>query len=116
MSHNLVLTCRALPRLEDDARLVSMVQNLDKRYTGEDYSATKTAGRVLPTEVEGLRVSVMELSRPALLSSLISALFSWRILSMKGFSQAYILISLMELISSDILATLLSITPTNFSR
>ena len=54
MSHNLVLTCRALPRLEDDARLVSMVQNLDKRYTGEDYSATKTAGRVMPGEVEGL--------------------------------------------------------------
>ena len=54
LSHNLVLTCRALPVLEDDARLVSMVQNLDKRYTGEDYSANKTAGRVLPTEVEGL--------------------------------------------------------------
>ena len=54
LSHNLVLTCRALPRLEDDARLVSMVQNLDKRYTGEDYSATKTAGRVMPGEVEGL--------------------------------------------------------------
>ena len=30
LSHNLVLTCRALPVLEDDARLVSMVQNLDK--------------------------------------------------------------------------------------
>jgi len=57
LSHNLVLTCRALPVLEDDARLVSMVQNLDKRYTGEDYSATKTAGRVLPTEVEGLSKS-----------------------------------------------------------
>ena len=72
LSHNLVLTCRALPVLEDDARLVSMVQNLDKvepslgtilvtlhlaflqRYTGEDYSSTKTAGRVLPNEVDGL--------------------------------------------------------------
>ena len=70
LSHNLVLTCRALPVLEDDARLVSMVQNLDKvelglailvtlhltlqRYTGEDYSSTKTAGRVLPSEVDGL--------------------------------------------------------------
>ena len=31
LSHNLVLTCRALPALEDDTRLVNMVQNLDKR-------------------------------------------------------------------------------------
>ena len=31
LSHNLVLTCRALPVLEDDTRLVNMVQNLDKR-------------------------------------------------------------------------------------
>ena len=31
LSHNLVLTCRALPVLEDDTRLVSLVQNLDKR-------------------------------------------------------------------------------------
>ena len=31
LSHNLVLTCRVLPVLEDDSRLVTMVQNLDKR-------------------------------------------------------------------------------------
>merc|ERR1712083_1143706 len=54
LSHNLVLTCRALPVLEDDTRLVNMVQNLDKRYTGEDYSANKTAGRVMPNEIDPL--------------------------------------------------------------
>ena len=32
LSHNLVLTCRALPVLEEDTRLVNLVQNLDKRY------------------------------------------------------------------------------------
>ena len=32
LSHNLVLTCRALPALEEDTRLVKLVQNLDKRY------------------------------------------------------------------------------------
>ena len=31
LSHNLVLTCRALPVLEDDTRLVKLVQNLDQR-------------------------------------------------------------------------------------
>jgi len=54
LSHNLVLTCRALPVLEDDTRLVSLVQNLDKRYTGEDYGSSKTAGRVMPQEVAEL--------------------------------------------------------------
>jgi len=54
LSHNLVLTCRALPVLEEDSRLVNLVQNLDKRYTGEDYGASKTAGRVMPQEVDGL--------------------------------------------------------------
>ena len=38
LSHNLVLTCRALPVLEDDARLVSMVQNLDKVELGLDHN------------------------------------------------------------------------------
>lgn len=54
LSHNLVLTCRALPVLEEDTRLVNLVQNLDKRYTGEDYGANKTAGRVMPQEVDQL--------------------------------------------------------------
>jgi len=54
LSHNLVLTCRALPVLEDDTRLVNLVQNLDKRYTGEDYGSTKSTDRVLPQEVDQL--------------------------------------------------------------
>merc|ERR1719369_2291628 len=54
LSHNLVLTCRALPVLEEDARLVNLVQNLDKRYTGEDYGSSKTTGRVLAQDIEQL--------------------------------------------------------------
>ena len=53
LSRDLVLTCRALPVLEDDTRLVNMITNLDKRYTGDDYS-NKTVGRVMPGEIEGL--------------------------------------------------------------
>ena len=41
----LLLFFRALPVLEEDSRLVSLVQNLDKRYTGEDYSAAKSGER-----------------------------------------------------------------------
>jgi len=54
LSHNLVLTCRALPVLEDDSRLVNLVTNLDKRYTGEDYGNTKSGGRVMPQEIDSL--------------------------------------------------------------
>ena len=32
LSHGLVLTCRALPALEDDARLVGLIHSLDKRW------------------------------------------------------------------------------------
>jgi len=51
LSHNLVLTCRALPALEEDRRLVSLLQNMDKRYTGEDFGANKSGDRVTPDQV-----------------------------------------------------------------
>jgi len=54
LSHSLVRTCRALPHLEEDHRLVGLVHNLDKRYTGEDYGNGKTGERVLPNQVEPL--------------------------------------------------------------
>ena len=65
-------------------------------------------------EVDGLRTNIIEPNRPDFLISFISSPFMVRILSRKGFSQPDILISLMELISSDILATLRSITWTTF--
>ena len=61
-----------------------------------------------------LNVKLIEPNRPDFLISFISSPFMPSILSRKGFSQAYILISLMELISSDIFATLRSITWTTF--
>jgi hypothetical protein len=42
-----LLLHRALPVLEEDNRLVSLVQNLDKRYTGEDYSSAKNGDRLV---------------------------------------------------------------------
>ena len=54
LNHNLVLTCRALPVLEEDKRLVGLLNNLDKRYTGEDFGSNKTGERILPHMVAGL--------------------------------------------------------------
>eukprot|EP00088_Acartia_fossae_P054307 TRINITY_DN6222_c0_g1_i12.p1 TRINITY_DN6222_c0_g1~~TRINITY_DN6222_c0_g1_i12.p1 ORF type:complete len:579 (+),score=140.39 TRINITY_DN6222_c0_g1_i12:186-1739(+) len=51
LSHNLVLTCRALPVLEEDRRLANMLQNMDKRYTGEDFGGNKSGDRVTPEQV-----------------------------------------------------------------
>ena len=65
-------------------------------------------------EVEGLKVKVTDVSNPDFLSSFISSPFKLIIFFRKGFSQAYILISLMALISSEVLVTLLSMTLTTF--
>lgn len=54
LSHNLVLTCRALPVLEEDKRLVNLLQNMDKRYTGEDFGSNKNGDRVTPQMIPNL--------------------------------------------------------------
>merc|ERR1719187_2316192 len=40
LSQALAQTQRALPQLEDDERLLRLLRDLDKRYTGADYSST----------------------------------------------------------------------------
>jgi len=70
LSHNLVLTCRALPVLEEDKRLVNLLQNMDKRYTGEDFGSNKSGDRVAPAQVPKLA----ETHFPACMKSLQGAL------------------------------------------
>ncbi|KAK8736904.1 hypothetical protein OTU49_004714 [Cherax quadricarinatus] len=41
LSHALAITYRALPQLEDDERLMKLLQDFDKRYTGNDYTQKK---------------------------------------------------------------------------
>ncbi|XP_066987371.1 DNA primase large subunit [Macrobrachium rosenbergii] len=41
LSQALAQTNRALPQLDDDERLVRMLQDFDKRYTGSDYTEKK---------------------------------------------------------------------------
>ncbi|XP_046357002.2 DNA primase large subunit-like [Haliotis rufescens] len=42
LSHALAVTCRALPHLEEDDRLLPMLCGLSKRYLGQDYNNKKT--------------------------------------------------------------------------
>ena len=37
-------TCRSLPQVEDDDRLMRHLQDFDKRYTGNDYNNQKKSG------------------------------------------------------------------------
>ena len=65
--------------------------------------------------MEGETVRVMDINMDGLNSSLISWLLISRILERKDSSQAYILISLIELMISFMLDTLLSVMLTTFS-
>jgi len=72
LSHNLVLTCRALPVLEEDKRLINLLQNLDKRYTGEDFGASKTGDRVSPQMVPNLSSSHFPVCMSTLQNTLVT--------------------------------------------
>jgi len=54
VSRDLVHTNRVLPMLEEDQRLVGMINNLDKRYTGEDYGNNKSKDKVMPAQIPEL--------------------------------------------------------------
>ncbi|GFS36961.1 DNA primase large subunit [Trichonephila inaurata madagascariensis] len=56
LSHALAITSRALPQLEEDTRLISMLSTLHQRYIGTDYTnkRTKFTGDVSPDEIDNL--------------------------------------------------------------
>ncbi|KFM58376.1 DNA primase large subunit, partial [Stegodyphus mimosarum] len=56
LSHSLAITSRALPQLEEDTRLISMLSTLHQRYIGTDYSNRKVdyAGDITPEFIDGL--------------------------------------------------------------
>ncbi|XP_022235255.1 DNA primase large subunit-like, partial [Limulus polyphemus] len=60
LSHALAVTSRALPQLEEDGRLLSMLNGLNQRYLGDDYSNSKREGQegqVSPQMVDALAKS-----------------------------------------------------------
>ncbi|KAJ8306542.1 hypothetical protein KUTeg_017087 [Tegillarca granosa] len=55
LSHSLAITCRALPHLEEDDRLLPMLCGLSKRYIGEDYGNKKsTVGEITADMIDML--------------------------------------------------------------
>ncbi|GBL86206.1 DNA primase large subunit [Araneus ventricosus] len=56
LSHALAITSRALPQLEEDTRLISMLSTLHQRYIGTDYTNKKPnfIGDVTPDQIDSL--------------------------------------------------------------
>uniref|UniRef100_A0A0N7Z9R0 DNA primase large subunit n=1 Tax=Scylla olivacea TaxID=85551 RepID=A0A0N7Z9R0_SCYOL len=56
LSHDMATTYRALPELDSDERLVRLLHNFDKRYTGKDYSSKKPDDmcRITPDMIDSL--------------------------------------------------------------
>ncbi|GFT66301.1 DNA primase large subunit [Nephila pilipes] len=54
LSHALAITSRALPQLEEDTRLISMLSTLHQRYIGTDYTNKKTkfTGEISPDQID----------------------------------------------------------------
>lgn len=48
---------RSLPELEDDHRIRRLLNDFDKRYTGQDFNAlqNKTSGAVTPEMLDGVK-------------------------------------------------------------
>ena len=55
LQQNLALTAKTLPNLDEDDRLVRMLSDLDRRYTGSDYSVKEGSKDVVkPEMIQGL--------------------------------------------------------------
>lgn len=56
LSHALAVTSRAIPQLEEDGRLLSMLGSIHQRYIGNDYLNKKTqfTGEVSPEMIDSL--------------------------------------------------------------
>ncbi|KAF2359407.1 DNA primase large subunit eukaryotic/archaeal [Trinorchestia longiramus] len=62
LSKALAQTCRALPQLEDDERLMMLLQDFDRRYTGSDYSSKNaTAAAITPAMLDTLAAKAFPL-------------------------------------------------------
>jgi len=67
----LVFTNKMLPSLNEDERMVQVLGDLDKRYTGSDYSANEGDGQVAtPEMIPGLAKTSFPLCMRAMQNSL----------------------------------------------
>ena len=55
LTQNVALTAKILPNLDEDDRLVRMLSELDKRYTGADYSDQGNLDSIRPEQIKPLK-------------------------------------------------------------
>lgn len=54
LTQNVALTAKTLPNLDEDDRLVKMLADLDKRYTGDDYGSANSSAHIRPEQIKPL--------------------------------------------------------------
>ena len=55
LTQNVAMTSKILPNLDEDERLIRMLSELDKRYTGADYGTDNNTDVVRPEQVKPLK-------------------------------------------------------------
>ena len=56
LTQNIALTAKILPNLDEDDRLIRMLSELDKRYTGADYTVDKNSkDTIKPEQIKPLK-------------------------------------------------------------
>ncbi|KAF9992714.1 hypothetical protein BGZ79_002738 [Entomortierella chlamydospora] len=56
LSNALEVTARALPRMEEDDRLMPVLNNINKQYLGREFTTSAVAGEIQAQDVDGLKV------------------------------------------------------------
>ncbi|KAG0258452.1 hypothetical protein BG011_003275 [Mortierella polycephala] len=56
LSHALEVTGRALPRMDEDDRLMPVLNNINKQYLGREFTTSAIAGEIQAQDVDGLKI------------------------------------------------------------
>ncbi|KAF9153868.1 hypothetical protein BG015_002419 [Linnemannia schmuckeri] len=56
LSHALEVTGRALPRMDEDDRLMPVLNNINKQYLGREFTSSAIAGEIQASDVDSVRV------------------------------------------------------------
>ncbi|KAG0064019.1 hypothetical protein BGZ89_009432 [Linnemannia elongata] len=56
LSHALEVTGRALPRMDEDDRLMPVLNNINKQYLGREFTSSAIAGEIQASDVDDLKV------------------------------------------------------------
>ncbi|KAF9927830.1 hypothetical protein FBU30_002833 [Linnemannia zychae] len=56
LAHALEVTGRALPKMDEDDRLVPVLNNINKQYLGREFTTSAIAGEIQASDVDSLKV------------------------------------------------------------